>query len=73
MNNGVTEKLEALIVEMMSLGLVPQTRMGQSLCEQERVPKLMADAFLERIQGRKFTLPEPFFQERGFFSCAFGV
>ncbi len=49
LQNGVTEKLEPLIIEMMPLRFVTKTRMRQRFREQKRVPKFVADAFLEWI------------------------
>jgi hypothetical protein len=49
LQNGVTKKFETLIVEVMPLGFVAETRMRQRFREQKRIPKFVADAFLEWI------------------------
>jgi hypothetical protein len=50
LQNGVTEKFQALIIEMPLFRLVSKTRVRQRFGEKKRVPKFVADAFLERIQ-----------------------
>ena len=40
----VTEKLETLIIEMMSLRLVAEARMGQSLGQEKRVSEFVSDS-----------------------------
>lgn len=35
LQNGVAEKFQALIIEMMALGFVPQARVGQRFREQK--------------------------------------
>lgn len=44
LENRVTEKLETLIVEMMSLRLVAEARMGQSLGQEKRISELVSDS-----------------------------
>jgi len=44
LEDGVSEEFQALIVEMMALGLVPKAGVGQSLRQQERISKLVTDA-----------------------------
>ena len=46
LKDSVSKEFQALIVEMMPLGLVPQARMGQGFRQQERISKLVADALL---------------------------
>jgi len=49
LEDGVTQELEPLIVEVMSLRLVAETRMRQRFREEERIAKLVTDSFLEWI------------------------
>ncbi len=50
LEHGIAEKLEPLIIEVMPLRFVAEARMRHRFCEQKRIAKLMADAFLERVQ-----------------------
>ena len=47
LKNGVSQELEALIVEVILLGLVPETRVGQRFCEQKRISKFVAYALFQ--------------------------
>jgi hypothetical protein len=47
----VTEEFEALIIEMIAPGFVPDARMGERLHQQKRISKLVANAFFERSHG----------------------
>jgi len=49
LEHGVAEKLKALIIEMMPMGLVPKTRMSQRFRQEKRIAKLVTDTFFERI------------------------
>ena len=51
MQDGITEKFQALIIEMSLFRFVPQTWVSQRFGQQERIAELVADAFLERIQS----------------------
>jgi hypothetical protein len=53
LQDGVAEKFEPLIIEMMPLGFVAEAWMRQRLGQEKRIAKLMADAFLERIHGTR--------------------
>src|SRR5262245_55702491 len=58
----VTQKLQALIVEIIELGLVSDARMGQCFREEERVSEFITNAFFERFHlGRKPTITEAVF------------
>jgi hypothetical protein len=52
LENRVAQKLEALVVEVRAVRLVPQTRMRECFREEQRVPEFVADAFFERIHVR---------------------
>jgi ribosomal protein L39E len=61
----VAQKFQALIIEVIGLGLVPKARMGKRFRQQKRVPKFVTDAFLERTHRDrnystilKFATPE---------------
>lgn len=51
LEDGVAEKLEPLIVELLFLFFVPQARMGQGLDQKLRVLKLVTDSFFERVHA----------------------
>lgn len=51
LQNGVAEKFETLIIKMVALGFVPETRMRERFREQKRVPKFVADSLLEWIHA----------------------
>jgi hypothetical protein len=44
LENRVTEELETLIIEMMSLRLVAEARMGQSLGQEKRISEFVSDS-----------------------------
>jgi hypothetical protein len=46
LENRVTEKLETLIIEMMSLRLVAEARMCQSLGQEKRISEFVSDSLL---------------------------
>jgi len=46
LENRVTEKLETLIIEVMSLRLVAEARMCQSLCQEKRISEFVSDSLL---------------------------
>ena len=43
LKDGIAQKLQALIVEMVTLRLMAQTGMRESLCQQERVTEFVAE------------------------------
>ena len=49
LQNGVAEKLKALIIKVMALSLVPERWVGQRLRQQERIAKLIFQALFEWI------------------------
>jgi hypothetical protein len=49
LKDGVAKILEALVIEVMALGLVAEARVRQSLRQEERVPKLVMQTLFERI------------------------
>jgi hypothetical protein len=49
LKNRIAQKFEPLIIEMMALRFVAQTRMRQRFREQKRIPKFVTDAVFERI------------------------
>ena len=49
LENGVTEKFQALIIEPLPLGLVAHAGMSQRLGQQERIAKFIINAFLEWV------------------------
>ena len=51
LHDGIAEVLEPLIIEMMPVRLVPETGVGQSLCQQQRVAEFVTDPFLEWIHA----------------------
>ena len=51
LKDGVAEKFEALIVEMMALGLVPEARVGQRFREQQGVAEFVLEALFERVHA----------------------
>jgi hypothetical protein len=51
LQNGVTEEFEALIIEMIAPGFVPDAGMGERLDQQKWVSKFVANAFFERSHG----------------------
>ena len=51
LENRVSQKLEPLIIEMMPVRFVPETRVRQRLRKQERVAKFVADPFLQWIHA----------------------
>src|SRR5437762_11557303 len=54
LEDSVTEKFQALIVEMISFRLVAKAGMRQGLRQQERIAKFVTDAFLERTHATAF-------------------
>src|SRR5437763_12259653 len=48
LEDGVTEKFQALIIKMITLGFVAETRVSERLRQQQRIAKLVTDAFLQR-------------------------
>jgi hypothetical protein len=48
LEDSVPQKLETLIIKMIALCFVTHARMGQGLGQQERIAKLIPNAFLER-------------------------
>ncbi len=54
LQDGVAQKLEALIIEMFPLRFMPDTGMRQRLRQQQRITKLVTDAFLERTHRLSF-------------------
>src|SRR6266704_2559408 len=48
LEDGATEKFQALIIKMIALRFVAETRMRERLRQQQRIAKLVTDAFLER-------------------------
>src|ERR1043166_6317263 len=48
LKNRVSQKLQTLVIKMISLRLVGQARMGQRLRQQKRIAKLITDTFFER-------------------------
>jgi hypothetical protein len=44
LQNRVTEKLETLVIEMMSLRLVAEARMCQSLGQEKRISEFVSDS-----------------------------
>jgi len=54
LEDGVTEKFQALIVKMISFRLVAEAGMRQCLRKQERIAKFVTDAFLERTHATAF-------------------
>ena len=60
---GVTQKFQPLIIEIMKLGLVSNTRMGQRFREEERISELITNAFFERSHlGGSLRQAKRFFQ-----------
>ncbi len=53
LEDGVAEKLEALIIHLRTLPLVPHTRMGERLPEQFGITKLMGDALFQWMHNRR--------------------
>src|SRR4051812_25481203 len=65
LEDGIAEVLEPLIVEMMPMRFVAETRMSQRLGQQQRVAELVADTFFKRVHPEmKLTNPPPFCQSR---------
>ncbi len=51
LEHSVAEELEALVIEMVPLGFVPQAGMRHRFREKKRIAKLMADSFLEGVHA----------------------
>jgi len=49
LENGVAEKLQALIIEMVALGFVAEAGMGERFRQEERIAEFVFDALFERI------------------------
>jgi hypothetical protein len=49
LQNGITQKFEPLIINVITLFLVPDTRVCQRLFQQTRVAKSVTEAQLERV------------------------
>jgi hypothetical protein len=49
LQNRVAQKLQSLIIKVSSMRLVPKTGVSQCLGQEQRIAKLVADAFFERI------------------------
>jgi len=47
LEDGIAQELEALIVEMMALGLVPEAGMRESLRKEQGVPEFVTDALFQ--------------------------
>jgi hypothetical protein len=48
LEDGVAEKFQTLIIKMIALHFVAQTGMRESFGQQERIPELVTNAFLDR-------------------------
>ena len=64
LEDGVAEKFEALVVEMVHLRFVAKAGMGQRFGEQERIAELVFDPLFERSHGR-WRLTELLFEAQG--------
>jgi hypothetical protein len=51
LEDGIAEKFEPLIVEMVALRFVTQAGVSERLCEEERIPKLVFKPLFERIHA----------------------
>src|SRR6185437_5916599 len=59
LQNRITKKLQALVVLVIALLFVGETRMRQCLLEQSLIAKMVAEALLERFHVNAFErLPE---------------
>ncbi len=54
LKNGVAQKLQTLIIEVMLLRLVSETGMGQRFSQQQWIPEFVADAFFEWMHVTAF-------------------
>ena len=58
LEHGITKKFKPLIIEMVFQRFVPKTGMCQRLRQKQRIAKLVADAFLDRIHETKGVLTD---------------
>ncbi len=49
LEDGITEELQPLIIEMMPLRFVAEAGMRERFRKEERIPKFVADAFFQRV------------------------
>ena len=49
LEDGIAQKLKALVIEMLLLFFVSNTRMRERLSQEMRIPKLITDALFERM------------------------
>src|SRR5437660_3714222 len=54
LENRITEKFQSLVVLLISLFFVGETRMRQCLLEQSLIAKMVAEALLERFHVNAF-------------------
>ena len=54
----IAEKLQALIIEMMLLGLMSDARMRERFRQQERIAELVTNAVFERVHLERKSLSE---------------
>ena len=52
LENCIPQKLKALVIEVLLLFFVCNTRMSESLSQEVRIPKLITDALFERMHVR---------------------